>query len=149
MWRTLYKSKEPLSTIKNLLCNGKAPWMLKVLHGTIDANTKLCMLIQLIVSYQLGVSYWLTLWRLGNKTAFDMHSKSMLIHFQVIMYKKLMKYDCNANILKRYLQNQGMKRDCEQNQKREDFLGDHPVSPVTSRVWKQTYATNKKQYVLY
>lgn len=44
-----------------------------------------------------------------------------------------MKCDCNANILNRYLQKQGMKRDCEQNQKREDFLGDHPVSPVTSR----------------
>lgn len=32
-----------------------------------------------------------------------------------------------------YLQKQGKKRDCEQNQKQEDFLGDHPVSPVISR----------------
>lgn len=26
------------STIKNLLCNGRVPWMLKVLQGTMDTN---------------------------------------------------------------------------------------------------------------
>ncbi len=30
--------KEPFSLIKNLLWNGMVPWMLKVFHGTIDAN---------------------------------------------------------------------------------------------------------------
>ncbi len=35
MYRTL---KEPFSAVKNLLWNGKAPWMLKVLRENIDTN---------------------------------------------------------------------------------------------------------------
>ncbi len=102
-------------------------WNHRCQYKTVHAHTTYCFLSVRCVLLTNPL-------KTRDKTAFDMHSKSMLIHFQVIMYKKLMKYDCNANILKRYLQNQGMKRDCEQNQKREDFLGDHPVSPVTSRV---------------
>ncbi len=37
-WRTFKKSKEPFWTIKNLFCIWTVPWMLKVLHGTIDAK---------------------------------------------------------------------------------------------------------------
>ncbi len=29
---------EPFSTIKNILCNEECPLMLKVFHGTTDAN---------------------------------------------------------------------------------------------------------------
>ncbi len=36
--RTFLSSKEPLSNVKNLLFNGNVPWMLKVLHGTINAK---------------------------------------------------------------------------------------------------------------
>ncbi len=30
--------EEHFNTLKNLLCNGKVLWVLKLLHGTIDAN---------------------------------------------------------------------------------------------------------------
>ncbi len=41
LWRIFKKSEEPFSIIKNLLCEGKIPWMLKVLHGTFVACKEL------------------------------------------------------------------------------------------------------------
>ncbi len=55
--------KDPFSTIKGLLWNGKVPRMLKVLHGTIDADLYSestenirevrCVLLQISVHHSL------------------------------------------------------------------------------------------------
>ncbi len=42
------KKNIPVSTIKNLLCNGNVPWMLKVLHGTSDGN-KITLFLECVV----------------------------------------------------------------------------------------------------
>jgi len=44
--------KEPFSNIKIILCDGKAPWMLKFLQSTTDANKEPSFLFNAVLPSQ-------------------------------------------------------------------------------------------------
>lgn len=78
VWRTFNKSMNLFSTMKNILRNGKIPWIWNVLHRTINANKEYLFVKSVCFFYQHI--------ELGKK----IEKKKVLIqNFKTCSYQKL------------------------------------------------------------